>query len=62
MAFMLIGLVPSIIIEYFIFPFLPFLDIPIVEWAKVFGIETEETYVKPYFVKFKWLINQLGSE
>jgi hypothetical protein len=40
------------IVEFFIFPFLPFLDVPYIEWAKILGIETDEMYKNGFISEF----------
>jgi len=44
LGFVGIGLIPSLIIELGIFPFMPFLDVPYIEFDKVFGIDTSNLF------------------
>ena len=44
LAFYTIMLIPSSVMEFGVFSALPFLDVPYIEWGKVFGIETDELY------------------
>jgi len=37
-------LIPSSVMEFGLFSALPFLDVPYIEWGKVFGVETDELY------------------
>lgn len=44
LAFLLIFYCPAVSVELFVFPFLPYLDVPYIEWGKLFGIENDDLY------------------
>ena len=41
-----IMLPPKFILEFIIYPFLPQLNVPMIEWAELFGLESAKTYGK----------------
>ena len=54
LAFFTVMLIPSTVMEFGIFSALPFLDVPYIEWGKVFGIETDELYEGPEAKKLEY--------